>query len=100
VKPRMVRDLVKRGFIAKPAFRGTATRYDSVALGVLLAVTRMRRVERLGYAAIRKRVGEMLAEELQGYVVDGRPHRGGAGGLGTDGGVRQSETSDPGVQDS
>jgi DNA-binding transcriptional MerR regulator len=70
---RTVRSYLQHGVLPRPAFRGSATRYQRPQLLGLLAILRLRRQEKLSLNAIRKRLTALAASELEAFATEALP---------------------------
>jgi DNA-binding transcriptional MerR regulator len=65
VPARTIRLYLQERVLARPPFKGTATRYQRSHLLALLVIRRLRESENLSLAEIRKRLNGMSAKELE-----------------------------------
>lgn len=68
--PRLVRLYLQQGVLPRPPFKGSATRYDRVHLLWLCGIWRLRAMERLPLAKIRKRLEAMSSTELETFATE------------------------------
>jgi DNA-binding transcriptional MerR regulator len=70
VSVRTIRYYLEKDLLPKPAFYGTATRYQRPVLVRLLSILRMQRAEHLSLDAIKRRLAHMSAEEIEAYAIE------------------------------
>lgn len=70
---RTIRLYLQRDVLPRPAFAGSATRYQRRQLLWLCAIRRLRATERLTLAAIRTRLHALAAPELEAFATRDLP---------------------------
>jgi DNA-binding transcriptional MerR regulator len=72
VSPRTVRLYLHHQLLPRPAFKGSATRYQRRQLLWLCAIRQLRQTEKLELKAIRTRLNALSAPELEAFVAKQR----------------------------